>query len=254
MKNLFLTLFFIASLFSSAAIANDSLVQIATIDALLAGLYDGETSIGSLNQYGNFGIGTFDALDGEMVIVDGTVYRVSTDGRATVVPTAETTPFATLTFFVADRQIEIPSQTDLNRFRSLVDAALPSANLFYAFRLNGHFKTMTTRSVPRQSKPYRPLVDVVKEQTVFKFEDVKGVLVGFYCPTFVKGINVPGYHLHFLTDDRTAGGHVLDFSVDKAELKIDTLSRFVLQLPETESFAKVNLHRNRQEELKKVEK
>ncbi len=253
MKNIFIRLLFIASLFPSAAIANDSVVQIATIDALLAGLYDGVTSIGSLKQYGDFGIGTFDALDGEMVVLDGTVYRVSADGRAAVVLDSETTPFATLTTFVADQQVEVPPQTDLRGFRSLVDVALPSANLFYAFRLEGHFKTMMTRSVPRQNKPYKPLVEVVKDQLVFNFEDVKGVLVGFYCPTFVKGINVPGYHLHFLTADRKGGGHVLDFSVYKAALKIDKLSRFVLQLPQTEGFAKADLHLNRQDELKKVE-
>lgn len=243
----------LCSLYPLNAAANDSLVQVATIDALLAGLYDGETSIATLKKYGDFGIGTFDALDGEMVVLDGRVYRVAADGQARIVAEHETTPFAVLTSFVPEQQLDIPRQTDLNGFRGLVDKALPSANLFYALRLEGRFKTMTTRSVPRQRKPYKPLVEAVKGQSVFNFTDVEGVLVGFYCPAFVKGINVPGYHLHFLSADRTAGGHVLDFSVAKAALQIDVLHQFIMKLPENDRFARVNLQTDRKQELKKVE-
>jgi acetolactate decarboxylase len=232
----------------------DTLVQVATIDALLGGLYDGVATVGSLKGQGDLGVGTFDALDGEMVVVDGKIFRVRSDGRALPVPDGESTPFAAVTFFRPDRELPVPTGTDLKSFTALADASEPSANLFYAFRLEGRFKTMRTRSVPRQEKPYRPLVKVVKDQSVFDFQDVEGVVVGFYCPPFVKGINVPGYHLHFLTADRSAGGHVLDFTVDEATLKIDTLNRFVLQLPESEGFAKVNLQRDRKSELERVEK
>lgn len=232
----------------------DTLVQVATIDALLGGLYDGVATVGSLKGEGDLGLGTFDALDGEMVVVDGEIFRVRSDGRALPVPDRETTPFAAVTFFNPDRELPVPPGTDLKSFTALADAAEPSANLFYAFRLEGRFRTMHTRSVPRQEKPYRPLVEVVKNQSVFDFTDVEGVVVGFYCPPFVKGINVPGYHLHFLTADRTAGGHVLDFTVDEATLKIDTINRFVLQLPEGGAFAAADLHRDRKTELERVEK
>lgn len=238
---------------SSPAIAagRDTLVQVATIDALLSGLYDGVTTVGSLKGYGDFGIGTFDALDGEMVVLDGRVFRVQADGRAVVVPDDETTPFAAVTFFAPDRELDVPAGTDLESFSSVVD---PPANFFHAFLLEGRFKSVRTRSVPKQQKPFRPLVEVVENQPVFEFVDVEGALVGFYCPPFVTGINVPGYHLHFLTTDRTAGGHVLGFIVEKGTLKIDTLTRLVLQLPETEGFAAADLQRDRTEELEKVEK
>lgn len=238
----------------TAALANETLVQISTIDALLAGLYDGKATIGDLKRQGDLGIGTFDALDGEMVLLDGQVYRVSADGKAAVVPDQETTPFAGVTFFAADQEISVPPGTDFAAFRALVDKALPSPNLFYAIRLEGRFKSVSTRSVPRQSKPYKELVEVVKNQPIFDFQEVEGTLVGFYCPPFVTGINVPGYHLHFLTTDRTAGGHLLGFTVDHATLQIDTLNRFVLQLPEDKGFAGVDLQQDRKQELQKVEK
>jgi acetolactate decarboxylase len=239
---------------NSVAAERDTLVQVATIDALLGGLYDGVATVGSLKAQGDLGIGTFDALDGEMVVLEGNIYRVRSDGRAVVVPDGETTPFAAVTFFKPDREMAVPAGTDFDVFRALVDGAAPSANLFHAIRLEGRFKAVRTRSVPRQHKPYRPLVEVVKNQPVFDFRNVEGVLVGFYCPPFVKGINVPGYHLHFLTADRTAGGHVLGFTVDEATLKIDTLTRFILQLPDSEGFASADLRRDRKAELEKVEK
>lgn len=238
----------------SSAAERDTLVQVATIDALLGGLYDGVATVGSLKGEGDLGVGTFDALDGEMVIVEGKIFRVGADGRAVEVPDRETTPFAAMTFFHPDREMAMPVGTDYEAFRTQTDALEPSPNLFYAFRLEGRFKSVRTRSVPRQEKPYRPLVEVVKSQSVFDFQDVEGVVVGFYCPPFVKGINVPGYHLHFLTADRTAGGHVLGFTVDEATLQIDTLDRFVLQLPEGEAFATADLRKDRKEELERVEK
>jgi len=238
----------------AVAAGNDTLTQVATIDALLGGLYDGVVTVESLITMGDLGIGTFDALDGEMVVLDGQVYRVSADGRAASVMAGTTTPFAAVTFFDSEREMTIPAGTDLAAMPALVAAAVASSNLFYAFRLQGRFKMVRTRSVPRQHKPYRPLVEVVNNQPEFEFRDVDGTMVGFYCPPFVKGINVPGYHLHFLTGDRTAGGHVLGFTVGQATLQIDILNRFVLNLPETGAFAAVDLHSDRQKELEAVEK
>lgn len=239
---------------SAQAVEPGTLVQVATIDALLAGLYDGVATIGSLKSQGDLGIGTFDALDGEMVLLDGQVYRVSADGTAAIVPDQETTPFASLTMFDADQTIAVPPGTDYAGLRALVDKAVPSPNLFYAFRLEGRFTSLSTRSVPRQSKPYKQLVEVVKNQPVFEFQNLDGTLVGFYCPAFVTGINVPGYHLHFLNSDHSAGGHLLGFKIDHATLQIDTLNRFILELPENEGFASVDLQQNRKAELEKVEK
>ena len=89
----------------------------------------------------------------------------------------------------------------------------PPKTCFYAVMIQGEFSYVKTRSVPAQEKPYPPLAEVTKNQPTFEFTDVTGTMVGFRCPPYVTGINVPGYHLHFLTDDRTAGGHLLEFTV-----------------------------------------
>jgi acetolactate decarboxylase len=244
----------ITSIGNSPATAAEVVYQISTIDALLSGLYDGAISIKTLKTHGDLGIGTFDGLDGEMVVVDGQVFRVSADGHAAVVADEETTPFASITDFVSDQQLQLPAGTNLDSLKALINPAGLSPNLFHAFRMEGSFNMVATRSVPRQTKPYAPLVEVVKSQPLFNFENVTGVMVGFYCPPYVKGVNVPGYHLHFLTADRSAGGHVLSFTTNQVKLDIDTLPRLTLQLPTSAEFAQIDLQRDRQQELKKVEK
>ena len=243
----------LTSLAISTATAGEVLHQVSTIDALLAGLYDGVVPIKTLKQQGDMGIGTFDGLDGEMIVVDGQVFRVSADGRASIVTDDETTPFASVTNFTSEQQFPLPLATNYASLKKLIAETNLSPNLFHAFRLEGSFNRVTTRSVPRQEKPYAPLVKVVKSQPLFNFEQVEGVMVGFYCPAYVKGINVPGYHLHFLTADHSAGGHVLSFNTNQVQLAIDTLPRFALQLPTSKEFALVDLKRDRQHELKKVE-
>jgi acetolactate decarboxylase len=231
----------------------DTLTQFSTIDALLGGLYAGEISMTQLKNAGDFGIGTFDALDGEMVVYKGSVYRVQSDGRALEVADTDTTPFASVTTFVPDQHLALPAGLDFEKLPAWLEQYL-APNYFHAILIEGRFAKMRTRSVPAQHKPYRPLVEVVKEQPVFEFDDVDGVLIGFYCPSFVQGVNVPGYHLHFLTAERNAGGHVLDFSVCEASVQIDTLQRFVLHLPTSSAFAKADLNKDRKHELEKVEK
>jgi len=234
--------------------AQPALVQISTIDALLGGLYDGVTTIGALKQHGDLGIGTFDGLDGEMVVVDGQVFRVPADGQVMAVGDDETTPFASVTRFAPTCQLPVAQGTDLASFTAQMDQIMGSPNLFCAFRVEGVFTHVRTRSVPKQNKPYPPLVEVVKHQPVFDFDNVRGVLVGFYCPPFVKGVNVPGYHLHFLSEDRHHGGHVLAFDVEQATVALQPLHRFTLLLPQGGEFSTMDLERDRGAELEKVEK
>lgn len=188
----------------------DTLTQVSTIDALLAGDYDGHTSCEALLENGNFGIGTFDRLDGEMVLLDGKVYQVKADGHAYSPAPSQGTPFASVVRFSADTHLSLSGPMDMTALQEKLDVTAPGKNLFYAFKLNGTFARMKTRSVPAQVKPYPPLIEVTRNQPVFEMENVRGTLVGFRLPAFVKGINVPGYHLHFLSEDRSRGGHVLD--------------------------------------------
>lgn len=231
----------------------DQLVQVSIIDALLKGVYDGEVTCGEVKQHGDFGLGTFQGLDGEMIVFGGDVLQVSVDGQVRAMPDETKTPFAVVTWFDADKTFSA-RDVDYNGFKQVVDAELPSRNWFYAIKAEGRFAYMKTRSVPGQQKPYPPLVDVVKEQAVFEMEDVEGTLIGFWSPSFVKGMNVPGYHLHFLSDDRTRGGHVLAFRMTQAAVSLDVCHDLDLRLPGTEAYSGLDLTEDMQKALHTVEK
>lgn len=232
------------------------ITQVATIDALLAGAYDGTVTLAELRQSGDFGIGTFHALDGEMILLDGVFYKVRGDGTVVEPPLSETTPFASVTHFRADVREELPAGLDLPALEARIDRLLPQANRFCAFRVRGEFRHVRVRSVPAQSKPYPPLVAVTRNQPMFTLQGVRGTLIGFRSPTFVKGVNVPGYHLHFLADDRRSGGHVLEFTAATSTLEADTLHDFLtIRLPAPgAAFEKVDLTPDRSGELEEAEK
>lgn len=234
--------------------SNDVLYQVSTIDALLGSLYDGVESFESIKKHGNFGIGTFDALDGEMLALDGEYFQIKTDGKLYKVSDQMESPFATVVNFNADKEFDISSSMDYVGLKTIIDKELPTENLFYAIKAVGKFKYVKTRSVPRQEKPYPILADVVEHQAVFEFNNVEGTLVGFYCPPFSKGVNVPGYHLHFITKDKQGGGHVLAVQTEELKISIDVKHDFLMVLPENKDFYQLDLTKDKEAELNKVEK
>lgn len=233
---------------------NRLVTQVSTIDALITGVYDSPITLGDIASKGDFGHGTFNALDGEMILMEGRFYQVAFDGTVKSPPLSTGCPFATVTFFEKDREIALKPGIDLKRFTAELDRLLPTENIFYAIRIRGTFDTVTARSVPRQEKPYKPLAEAVKGQSLFNMKDVKGTIVGFRCPPYAMGVNVPGYHLHFLTADLKAGGHVLDFKIASATAEIDDLTELHIILPRDEAFFRADLSRDRQEELKRIER
>lgn len=233
----------------------DTLTQTSTIDVLLAGGYDGELASGKLLEYGDLGIGTFDQLDGEMIVLDGSVYQVKADGRVYRPPGTLTTPFAAVVRFAPDEEVQIRQRADFAGITALLDSQLADPDLFHAIRIKGRFARMHTRSVPAQRKPYPPLAEVAEEQPEFVMSDISGTIVGFRCPAYVKGINVPGYHLHFLSDDRKHGGHILGFEIESGRIELDRCHRFFLIMPrEPAALQGLDLTLDRSEELEEVEK
>lgn len=234
---------------------NSNLVtQIATIDSLLAGVYDGSMSLGELKKHGDFGIGTFDRLDGELLLTDGIVYQIRSDGRVYLPPDSTTTPFASVCFFRQDRMETVQKPLGFQELCSLIDRMAPNRNLFAAIRIRGDFSAVKTRSVPAQNKPYRPLSEVTKTQPEFEIGTVSGTVVGYRLPQYVKGVNVPGYHLHFLSADGRRGGHILNLRLEKGVIEVDELDRFYMILPkQSEDFGKADLGKDRSKELKQVE-
>ena len=61
------------------------LFQASTIGALLDGAFDGDLSFAELAEHGDLGLGTVNALDGEMIALDGEFFRADVGGGVTEV-------------------------------------------------------------------------------------------------------------------------------------------------------------------------
>jgi acetolactate decarboxylase len=232
----------------------DTVFQTATIDSLLVGLYDGHMPLSELRRHGDFGIGTFHALDGEMLLLDGRFHQIRADGKVYSPDDSLTTPFATVCRFKPEISGEMGGGLDYESLQAEIDRLAPNQNLFVAVMLEGSFDFVHTRSVPAQSKPYPPLTAVAAKQPEFMLRDVEGVLLGFRSPPFVKGVNVPGYHLHFLSADGQSGGHVLGLKPKNGNCRLDVLDKFFLELPSASAdFEKLDLSHDLSRDLKKVE-
>jgi acetolactate decarboxylase len=220
----------------SAEPVSRDIFQVSTISALMAGVFDGDTPYADIMRNGDFGVGTFNALDGEMAAVDGRYYHLHTDGSVVDVDPADLTPFAAVTFFRADAEIGVDTPHDRAALLALVDATVPSTNLFYAIRVDGLFSSVTTRTAARQSKPYPRLVDTTTSQVEHTLSSVSGTIVGFRAPQYAQGMTVGGYHLHFIDDSRTLGGHVLDFELESGRVVLDQDADLHVEMPTSSSF------------------
>lgn len=225
----------------------------APVNALVEGLYEEKVPLRDIKRHGDFGLGTFDNLDGEMILLDGTVYQVNSAGRVAVVEDTCLTPFACVTFYRPISHDAVTREIDYPAFLDLVHRLLPSSNLFYALRMEGVFAYMKTRSVPKQDN-YRPLAEVAKDQPVFEFQNVSGTLAGFFTPAFMSSLNVPGLHLHFLSADLTRGGHVLECRPREGRIGVQFITRLELALPMTLDYLTQDFTRNIEKDLNQAEK
>ncbi|MEJ1230173.1 MAG: acetolactate decarboxylase [Galbitalea sp.] len=218
-----------------------TLFQRSTIGALLAGIFDGDETIGELLTRGDFGLGTFNALDGEMVVLDGICYHVRSDGSAELANPAGRTPFAAITRFAAEHTLHIPRPHARTEVAALIDRAGRGANLTLAVKITGRFGSVRMRTVSAQTKPYPSLEEASRNETEVELTDVEGTLVGFRTPEFEHSIGVAGYHLHFLDSSRTRGGHMLDFRLDAGEVQLMELTEIHLSLPSRGAFLRADL-------------
>jgi acetolactate decarboxylase len=207
----------------------DVLFQIAAFNTFSTGKYDGTTTFNELANHGDFGIGTLNGLNGEMIALDGIFYQVPLDGKPVKINPSTYTPYATVTFFEADQTLHVDA-VNISELTSIISQALPDKEAIYAIKVTGTFDSATTRSVPIQTPPYPPLSEAVNHQAVFNLTDVSGSAVGFYFPQSMSGVDYAGYHLHFLTQDMSAGGHLLDCVIRNASIEIDCTKEYTLIL------------------------
>ena len=208
------------------------LFQASTIGALLDGAYDGDLSFAELAERGDLGLGTLNHLDGEMIAIDGGFFRADVDGNVEGVAPEERTPFAVVTRFEPVIDERLPAEERLHdELLGCLDRLIPTNAASCAVRLDGRFDLVRARSVPRQHPPYRPLTEVVADQHVFELVDVEGTMLGFRFPAYIEGIEVAGYHLHFISADRRRGGHVLDSRSGALRARIDPSDDLHIELP-----------------------
>ena len=190
---------------------------------------------------------TFDGVNGELIMLDGVVYRAAADGTVEEVPDDEMIPFSNVTFFDKDGEFEIKDVKDFASVTKELDKIVEEngKNFFYMVRIDGSFKTLKVRSEPKQEEPYKPLDQVLAaEQVEFDYEDLDGTVVALYCPDYMGGLNSTGWHLHFVSEDRTKGGHVLGLSVSEATVSYDTTPGFKMYISDDTSFQEMDLAKN----------
>ena len=247
----FVFLFFFNT-FTYAQAANE-LYQFSTINALLQGVYDGELTIKDLKKQGSFGIGTLNGLDGELIGLDGDYYQVKANGDVLKLTDDAKIPFATSLTFKSDRAAQL-HDSDYENLQKSLDQMKNDTNYFYAIRIDGVFTKVLTRAIPKQDRPYKPLAEAAKEQHVFELNNINGTVIGFWCPQYINGINVPGYHLHFISEDRKFGGHILTAALQAGNVQMSRIHAFRMELPQGASgFGAAALNKDYSKELKAIE-
>ena len=223
----------VAAMFALSSPSNqdrESLYQIGSLDDLVGGSYGGIATVGDVLSQGDIGLGTFDGLDGEMIVLDGKCYKARTDGTVQLITADETTPFAQVTRFDADGTIDLQGSMNMSGMEELIVASLPSSSAFYLIKITGTFDNVTVRSVPQQAAPYPPLAEVIENQTVFFYDAIEGTMIGLWSPSDTTGLSSAELHFHFLSSDRTKGGHVLGMYVTDLGAEWDLTSRYVVDL------------------------
>ncbi len=241
-----------AALSEYLQLRHSTLFQVSTSAALVEGIYQGAVNIAQLREHGDFGLGTFEGLDGEMVALDGRFYQVRSDGSVREAAGNDLSPFAVVTRFRAEKSIDIPRCPDLGFLIGELDRLRTSANVFYAMRVDGAFDLVHTRAMCK-SEEGTPLVVAAAHQPEFELRNVRGTMVGFWSPEYSKTIEVPGYHLHFISDDRSAGGHVLGCAGGGWIARIQQVSDLQIALPENEEFLRADLARDPSKDLDTAE-
>jgi acetolactate decarboxylase len=219
------------------SLAINNLFQVSTGNAMIAGLYQGAINFAELAKEGDFGLGSVKNMDGEMIAINGKFYRITPDGKMNFIPAAETTPYAMVTYFHPIISINI---NNINSFKQLVNKLnqyIINRNIPYAIHLKGEFNYLKLRAVRGANPPYPPFLELVKQQAIFDLNNVDGDGVGFFYPVYLNKINVPGYHIHFITTDKKIGGHILEIQAKHLVVELMPIDQLVIQFPHTEAFS-----------------
>lgn len=228
--------------------------QAGTLVAFLQGIYEGDYTFANLAKAGNFGLGTLNGVDGEMIAVDGVFYRIDVNGVASIISPEAQTPFSVVSKFQPVKPFKIANIASMAQLNALLDSHLKTTNIFYMIRIDGELEWVKIRSETCQMRPYRPLAETLPQlQNIFELTHSKGTLVVSRCPNYSAAFTIPGYHYHYIDDKKTTGGHVFDFRIKSAQVMINPLREFSMVLFDTQAFDQADLEINIQDALKKIE-
>ena len=230
-----------------------TLFSVSTSTAIVEGLYQGALRISRLLEHGDFGMGTFINLDGEMVVLDGVAYQIAAGSVVRIAQPDTLIPYAVVTHFKEEASNKDAAFGSFNGATGLCDAMRVSENLFYAFRIDGHFDTVSAR-VMRPVGHGTGLADAAQKQEELAFQNVTGTIVGLWTPGYASSLSVPGHHFHFISDDRTRGGHVLDCAARRVTIRACSIADFHVALPETVEFLRADLSHDPNADLMTAER
>lgn len=242
-----------SALADALELEHSTLFQVSTSTALVQGVYDGVVTIGELKQHGDFGLGTFDGLDGEMLALDGRFYRIQSSGKVSQPEDDAKVPFAVVTAFRAEHDFLIERVDSFADLLAQLDRVRQTENLFCAVRIEGKFTHLRTRAACKADSGVS-LVDATSHQAEFEFSDISGVLVGFWTPSYARTLNIAGWHLHFVSDDRSGGGHLLDCGALGLRAQLQQLADVRIAMPETAAFLQADLSRDPTNDLDVAER
>ena len=234
------------------------LFQYNTLGALMAGLYGGTLTVGELLEHGDLGLGTLDSIDGELIVLDGKAYQAKgSEGKVEVVEVSpdEKVPYAAVVPHQAEvifrQRYEMTDKELEDRIESYYDGV----NLFRSIKIKGHFKHMPRAHDSKIKVPILSLRMLPHANLEYEVDNISGTIVGIWTPEMFHGVSVAGYHLHFISDDLTFGGHVMDFVIENGIIEVGPVDQLDQRFPVQDRqylFAKFNVDEMR-EDITKAE-
>ncbi len=237
---------------------DNKMYQVSTLQALALGYSKKVITVEELLKHGNTGLGTFENVDGEMIVVDGKCFRSTEDGSVVEAGNDMGTPFCAVATLNKERTFEFGAVSDIEAIRELLTIKIEEQfglNSMHVVRIDGLFPKIDARSeAPYESHHVTLKTILSQNQTSFLYENIRGSLVGVYFPDYMDGINMPGWHLHFISEDRSKGGHVFNLEMQEGTVYLDKISRIEIQIPREAAFDTYSLKEASEDEIKKVEK
>lgn len=231
--------------------------QVSTLQALAMGYSRAVVTVEELLRHGDTGLGTFEDVDGEMIVVDGHCFRAMVDGAVTEAPPELGVPFSSVSRLCGSRSFPLEAVESIDALKTILTQRIEEGfglNSTHMVRIDGFFEQVCARSESGHRSQHITLKEMLKNnQRDFFFDKIEGTLVCVYYPDYMDGINAPGWHLHFLSSDRTRGGHVFDLHLRSGHARMDKIIRIEIQLPFSPAFDTYSLKNASQEEIRQVE-